>query len=93
MSYKIGDKVRIIKRTGHSDDYPFSFTDIMTRCTGKVYEIENIDETSDSACKINGDFHLYHLKGTRYSWHSSMFELVEPKLYDLPEEESIKIIL
>lgn len=95
MNYKVGDKVRIVKRVGDSRNYPFSFIDSMAAKAGNIYEIESIEPVKNGDCKINGDFSLYHLKGDAcaYDWHSSMFEPVEPKLYNLPEEESIKIVL
>ena len=81
MNYKVGDKVRIIKREGQSDDYPYCFTDQMQDSYSNeiatiVIIIPHFMSPGNSRRKYyNGDNHVYILdidKGA-FSWHSSMF--------------------
>lgn len=74
--YKVGDKVRILKRKKARHDYPFSFVEEMEELAGETFTIKRIElNTICGRDKYNGDFHRYHLDGPGdWSWHSSMFE-------------------
>ena len=106
MNYKVGDKVRIKKRTYASNWYPFSFVDTMAAHSGQIFTTSEIRDAIDKRCERNGDFHLYLLKEDTdgLHWHSTMFEKAEDSVIQIkvsgseakrytPEEESIKIVL
>lgn len=77
--YKVGDKVRILKREKASHEYPFSFVDEMNDLAGETFTIKRIElNTICDRAKYNGDFHQYHLdEPGDWNWHSSMFEKVD----------------
>ena len=86
IHYKVGDYIRIKKREGDADNYPFSFVNGMAKLAGGKYEIATIDEAGiiDKDRKYyNGDDHSYYLKKIggdwiSFTWHSSMFEPYTP---------------
>ena len=106
MKYKVGDKVRIKKRVGESDDYPFCFIDCMADLAGQVYTITKIQESEYPHPLMKEDPHLYALdEPNDCSWHSSMFEPVDKdpsvdiklgsgaKIHLDLSEDSVQIIL
>lgn len=106
MNYKVGDKVRIKRRTHESGWYPFTFIEDMAAYSGQIFTISEIRTAIDQRCDCNGDFHFYLLEEDedRFRWHSTMFEKVEDTVIQtkvsgseakryIPEEEPIKIIL
>lgn len=91
MEYKIGDKVRIVKRTNEYD-YPFGFTEEMASLAGQVFTIKQIFQTSVHECSINGDYHRYILTDRdQWNWHSSMFEPVESSS-ELKVGDTVRVI-
>lgn len=94
--FKVGDKVRISKRVGYRDDYPYAFTDGMTALEGRTFTIEEITPTlvHNSRKYSNGDPNQYRLEGCGCIWHSSMFErvsqankVIQEQGGDTPKEE------
>lgn len=76
--YKVGDKVRIVKRTEKASNYRFVFIDEMAILEGQVYKISYIDNFSPDSHPVPDDGYYYELKGSgSFIWASSMFELVE----------------
>lgn len=76
--YKVGDKVRIVKRIGNGSGYRFSFVDNMAKLEGNIYKIISITEGNQHCPKIPDDGFCYNLEDSGdFSWASSMFELVE----------------
>jgi len=87
-TYKVGDIVRIKKREGYGDDYPFSFSDSMAELAGTLCRISKIipnQVDNDQEYKyFNGDYSEYELepldpadkRDFYFCWHSSMFEPV-----------------
>lgn len=92
MEYKIGDKVRIVKRTILPHKYPFWFSDEMASLESRIFTITEIRSTRDDRCRINGDYHSYLLTGEALSWiwHSSMFEPVESS--ELKVGDTVRVI-
>lgn len=76
--FKVGDRVKISKRLGEQKEYPYDFTDEMAALKGEVFTIAKIESTQvhNSRKYSNGDPNQYLLEGTRFLWHSSMFERV-----------------
>ena len=77
--FKVGDKVRVLPRTGKPHDYRFSYEDGMCCLAGKTFTIEDVDTSGNSDYSIPDDGYVYKLKEdkTHWSWNSSMLELVE----------------
>lgn len=78
-SLAIGSKVVIDKRIGLSTDYPFSFSDPMTRYSSREVTIRTM-RTSHSGSgrrQYNGVDIQFTIEedGGSYYWHSSMFVL------------------
>lgn len=89
--YKVGDRVRIIKRTRGASDYRFHFTNEMAELEGRVYEISHIGGTSMGPCPVPDDGYCYSLKGSGgFNWASSMFESVEET--PPPSKEEPKVL-
>lgn len=77
--FKVGDKVKVLPRTGYPDDYRSDYVDDMCCLIGKILTIENIDTSEDSDSLIPDDGYVYKLKEDimHWNWNSSMLELVE----------------
>lgn len=84
--FKVGDKVIILKRIGNGSDYPFSYSSYMDDYAGKTATIIEIKDVSAKEIMhkryYNGDDHIYKLDNNDYSWHSSMFEIIDEAIYD-----------
>lgn len=76
--FKVGDKVKIKKRIGEQEEYPYDFVDGMAALEGKVFVIKKIESTQNHNSRkySNGDPNQYYLDDAGYMWHSSMFERV-----------------
>lgn len=82
---KKGDVVRIKKREGDEEDYPYVYVNEMQPWEGELVKIKHVSEGSAFQISAdlkfyNGDIHYYHIEeldGTpiKYTWHSSMFEM------------------
>lgn len=83
--FNIGDKVRVLPRTGKPDDYRSSYEDSMCRLAGKTFTIEDVNISEDSDSSIPDDGFVYGLKEdiVGWSWDSSMLELVEENEEDI----------
>lgn len=83
--YNVGDKVTIAERKGSEDDYPFSFTDCMTKLADKTFIVKKVTPITISYCYKydNGDNYKYFLEGSCWSWHSSMFKTTIQKVNNL----------
>lgn len=86
---KVGDTVRIRLRKGDENFYPFSFVHRMAEKEGKTFIVSEVrlckSVTNDNLEKYKGDFHEYYLKeNDKWTWHSTMFELVKE-----PEEQKL----
>ena len=74
----VGDEVEIAPRDYNSDDYPFSYADVMAEeYSGSIATIERIEKTFGTTgykCS-NGDENCYYLDidEQEFMWHSSMF--------------------
>jgi len=76
--YKVGDRVRIIKRTRSHSDYSFHFTNEMAKLEGQVYKISHVGSSHIGSYPVPDDGYCYSLAGSGgFNWASSMFELVE----------------
>lgn len=76
--FKVGDKVRIKKRTGGEYEYKFTFTDEMAKYAGAIVTIKSVeaDYYCGDKCKVPDDNALYTLKELQWSWSSGMLEKV-----------------
>lgn len=77
--FKVGEKVRIKKRTGKEDDYKYSFTNTMSRLAGEIFTIKEVEADYDVEVKvIPDDDALYTLleDNNKMGWASSMLEKV-----------------
>lgn len=79
-SYRLGQKVRIVKRQTfdgepliYGDVY---YTDEMLKHRGEVHEIEGIDFHT-GAFLPQDDYHIYRLKKVSYAWTKTMLKPVE----------------
>lgn len=73
--YKLGDVVTIKKLSlDDMDNYRYSLNYDMVRLAGKTFEIIDISSARFPEAKIPDDGFKYHLKGSTWSWVSSMFE-------------------
>lgn len=89
--YKVGDRVKVVKRTRRDSDYRFTFVDDMAKLEGRVYKISLIVDTYTSPCPVPDDGHCYFLEGSgRFNWASSMFESVEET--PPPSKEEPKVL-
>lgn len=78
--FKVGDKVRIVKKRLDTRDYKYAFTDEMAKLAGNVYTISSIikyDNTLrypvyDDDCKYG----LLEFPASVFTWSSGMFEAV-----------------
>lgn len=79
--FKVGQIVRIKVREGKDDDYEYSFTDDMTKYSGRLCTIAEVDPNwSDRAHKYPDDRARYDLKEhgpNGFNWASSMLEEAE----------------
>lgn len=79
--FKVGDKVRVKRRSELFDTYggtsdprmPFGWTDAMDSMCGNTYFITS-DETENDGLKRTG----YKLDGRRFVWHVDALMLIEP---------------
>lgn len=86
--FKVGDKVKVAHREDGEDDYPYSFTDDMTKLEGKEFIVKScrigdysfIGDFSfigKAEKRLNEDPHIYGLKDEGdFIWHSSMLKKV-----------------
>ena len=73
---KRGDQVVIDHRFGDQYDYPYSFTDEMTRYSGKTMTISCVSNLSFLPCKFGfGSDKVFYFEEDYggFSWHASMF--------------------
>lgn len=77
--FNIGDKVRVLPRTGKPDDYRSTYMDSMLDYVGKVFTITAVELNDDPDTLISDDGYSYRLKDDEmnWSWDSSMLESVE----------------
>lgn len=77
--FKVGDKVRVLPRTGDVNDYRSGYVDHMCLLAGKVFTIDLVEISEESDSLISDDEYTYKLKEdiNKYNWNSSMLELVE----------------
>lgn len=89
--YKVGDRVKVVKRIKEDSDYRFSFVDDMAKLEGQVYEISHVGSFSSNSCPVPDDGYCYSLKGSGgFNWASSMFVLV--KEAPSPSKEEPKVL-
>lgn len=74
--HKVGDIVIIKERTENQHMYRFGFMDEMAELHGKRLEITRVSSYSygEATGKLPDDEFEYHLRGSSFSWSSSMFE-------------------
>lgn len=77
--FKVGDKVRVLPRTGDANDYRDVYVDDMCILAGKVFTIDAVEISEEAGSLISDDECAYKLKEdiNKYNWNSSMLELVE----------------
>ena len=94
--YKVGTKVRVKKRIGLVEEYPYHFVDEMTNYEGEICTIKSaiIGEPGVyEDCKYyDGDIYRYEFEENDYTWSSSMFELVNVPEDVKKEEEAIHFV-
>ena len=83
--FKVGDKVRVLPRTGKPNDYRSAYMGSMLDCVGKVFTIAAVELSDDPDASISDDGYSYTLKEDEmdWSWDSSMLELVEENEEDI----------
>lgn len=83
--FKVGDKVRVLPRTGKPNDYRSTYMDSMLDYSGKVFTIAAIELNDTPNALIPDDGYFYILKEDKmnWSWDSSMLELVEENEEDI----------
>ena len=83
--FKVGDKVRVLPRTGKANDYRSTYMDSMLDYAGKVFTIAAIELNDTPNALIPDDGYSYTLKEDKmnWSWDSSMLELVEANEEDI----------
>ena len=91
--YKIGDQVKIAKRTGEYGNYRFGFSYDMTRYVGQIFTIKNVKPANKNATHlIKDDCHKYILEGIdNYMWASSMLEPVDTGTISEQSKLNIKV--
>lgn len=73
--YEIGDVVKIKKLSlENGDDYRYGLNHDMVEQSGKIFEIIDVTPSTYPQCKLHDDGFKYRLKGSNWSWVSSMFE-------------------
>ena len=79
--FKVGDKVRVLPRTGKQNDYRSGYMNNMLDYVGNIFTIKSMDVSDDIETIIPDDGFVYTLEGDEdnWSWNSSMLELVEEK--------------
>lgn len=88
--FNIGDKVRVLPRTGKPDDYRSTYVNNMLDCEGKIFTISAIElNNMDPDASIPDDGYSYTLKEDEmsWSWDSSMLELVEESEDSLSDQK------
>lgn len=87
--FKIGDKVRIVRRTRDYRDYRFSFIDDMAAHAGEIFTIQDIIRpVNNGPSALKDDGYCYRLQEPLiFNWSSSMLERVTPE-----KEESLNPI-
>ena len=89
--YKVGDRVRIVKRTMGESDYRFNFVKEMAALEGNIYKISRVGSPSSSSYPVPDDGYCYSLEDSGgFNWASSMFELVEET--PPPSKEEPKVL-
>ena len=94
--FKVGEKVRVKKRVGNSNDYKYVFTNGMTELSGKIFTISAIvHDHNFLKCKYSDDNARYILKEDKdkYSWASSMLEKISETSSDSLIKPSKKLVL
>ena len=83
--FKIGDKVKVLPRTGDANDYRSSYEDNMCCLAGRIFTIKGINTSKDSDSSIPDDGYVYKLREDimNWNWNSSMLESVEESEKDL----------
>lgn len=93
--FKVGDKVRIVKRRLPSRAYKYGFSDEMTRLEGNIYTISSIIEKDNTLyLPIHDDdcrYQLLEFPASCFIWSSGMFEAVHEA--DVPKDYSNTIKL
>lgn len=91
--YKVGDRVRVVKRTRNGNDYRFGFVDEMAALEGKIYEIYSISSHSTDSRSAPDDGYCYTLKDSGgFNWASSMFEPVQEEVNTSLSKEEPKVL-
>jgi len=73
--YKIGDIVKIKQLSKNKEGYRFGVNEEMEEASGKIFEIEDVVLSNSSLTYPKPDDGFrYTLRGSRWSWASSMFE-------------------
>lgn len=77
--FKVGDKVRVLPRTGKQNNYRSGYMNNMLDYVGNIFTIKSMDVSDDIETVIPDDGFVYTLEGDEdnWSWNSSMLELVE----------------
>lgn len=77
--FKVGDKVRVLPRTGNINDYRDGYVDDMCLLVEKVFTIAKVEASENLDSFIPDDGYVYKLKEdiNKWDWNSSMLELVE----------------
>jgi len=102
MKYKVGDKVKVIKREGNEDDYPCSYVDEMMGYAYRMATIteiveDDVDNDEKTYKYYNGDNNSYRLlfdgedgyMKNNFFWHSSMFEPIKKESKKDKEKEVV----
>ena len=91
--FKVGDKVKILPRIMHKDDYPGKYLDEMLKYVGTIHTIETVKFRNDERDYIFAyDGYNYTLKDISYIWTSPMLEKVnELQLVFTKKSKKIKL--
>lgn len=81
--FKLGEKVRVVKKEKNSFSYKYGFEVTMEDFSDKIVTIEKvIPDYNTNVCEIPDDNALYRIKedNIKFEWASSMFEKYNPNL-------------
>ena len=92
--FKLGEKVRVVKKEKNSFSYKYGFEVTMEDFSDKIVTIEKvIPDYNTNVCEIPDDNALYRIKedNIKFEWASSMFEKYNPNLnYENNKEDNEK---
>ena len=87
--FKVGDKVRVIRRTEDASRYRCGFVDNMAARAGQIFTIDRYSQGEARDNKLPDDGYNYYLMEVGWTWVSSMLEPVEEASSPSREEPEV----